>query len=122
MHTEAAINGISTYGLGWDSRYRLHFSKYNTLIGEMEDPLTSEQNIILREHCYNIAQHIRDLITKLERDFLSDKNKNLLLDLQMADIYIEDLENIGPNDTVEDVREILSELYDTFDFYRILVE
>ncbi len=104
MTSAAAIAGIGANGLRW--RYHIRLGSLAAKLGE-PDNLTEEE-----------LAGIRDAIVKKVKDFCETDN----LYADMVNELIDDSENLEMVDLdVDEIREALNRLYDSFDFWRVCV-
>jgi hypothetical protein len=105
MTSEAAIAGISAHGLRW--RHRISLAGRADAIGEMDES-TPESEI----------NDARTAIVSRVKNFIIGFPENSDMRVSVED-KLDDLETVDAE--LEEVRFALGELYDAFDYYRIVV-
>jgi hypothetical protein len=106
MMSEAAIAGIRHNGHKW--LFEISLDGLPAKIGEWEEGVTSAEDI--EKARAGIITRVREF---LQRPTINNDMRhyieNVIVDLEMVDAEI------------EEVRYCLSDLYDQFDFYRVVV-
>jgi hypothetical protein len=124
MTSQAAIDGIYVNGLAWQSSGP-RISRLCKLIGEYNDRLPEDNDDASRlvETILAIGNAIDEWATGLDTEFREDFLVRHGDDLDfLREISLEDMTSDSFESTLSDVTDALNELYDTFDYHRILVK
>lgn len=103
----AALAGIQANGHRW--KYEIAISAHTSKIGSFDETTPADQISAERDAIVAKVKRWLDARTKPEENDMRNDIESKIIDLEMVD------------ESVEEVRYALNDLFDEFDFYRVVV-
>ncbi len=121
MASQAAIDGIGRFGIGWRKEIRL--SPYTKIIGNANDNgiEDKDQADAVTAACHSIATRIKAFLENAPQEIKDgfDSVEEDIEALAEIDVHVELEAGLEP---LEEINDRLNSIYDELDYYRILAK
>jgi hypothetical protein len=114
--TEASIEGVAAFGLGWKYRLSGLITPEVELLKSLNEKVEDDQDLTNKEESA-LEDAVNSMVKKLRKWAESPK-----IDKKLKEKLLDELDylEINADSCLDDINYQMSKIYDVFDYYRVL--